>query len=154
MKNKKIFFFENFIKMLKPVEFDFWSKNLLGHKLSLFKKIPLFLPFLTKNSKTMLQMAIVGEKQKNLFFFWKLYQNAKNPVAFDFWSKDLLGHKLSFFSKKYTLFCPFWPKIQKPSNKWPFWVKNKKTFFFENFIKMLIICRPSICDQRTCWVTN
>ena len=65
---------------------------------------------LGKKSETIPQM---GEKQKT-FFFWKLYQNAKNPVAFDFWSKDLIGHKLSFFSNKYPFFCPFWPNIQKP----------------------------------------
>jgi hypothetical protein len=58
------------------------------------------------------------------------------------------------FSKKYPFCCPFWPKIQKLSYKWPFWVKNRQTFFFENFTKMLKTLYPSIFDQRIYWVTN
>jgi hypothetical protein len=115
---------------------NLWKKNFSGQKF-----LPFWYPFeikkglnLGKISEIILQMAILGEKQKT-FFFWKLYQNAKNPVAFDFWSKDFLGHKLSFFSKQYPFFCPFWPQIQKPSYKWPFWVKNRKTFFLKTLSK-------------------
>ena len=104
-KTKFFFFFENFIKMLKPLWRSIFDQRIcLVTNWVFSKKYPPFLPFLTKNSETILQRAILGEKQKN-FFFWKLYQNAKNPVAFDFWSKNLLGYKLSFFFNKYPLFC-------------------------------------------------
>ena len=55
-------------------------------------------------SKTILQMAILGEKQKN-FFFSKLHQNCKHTIRLDFWSKNLLGYKLRFFFSKSPLFC-------------------------------------------------
>ena len=130
-KQKTFFFFENFIKMLNTLRpFDFWSKDLMGHKLSFSNKYPFFLPFLTKNSETILQRAILREKQKN-FFFWKLYQYAKTPVAFDFWSKNLLGHKLSF-PKKYPLFDQKFKNHPTNSN---FGWKTEKRFFLKTLSK-------------------
>ena len=69
-------------------------------------------------SETILQMAIFGEKQKN-FFFWKLYQNAKTLTEFDFWSKDLLSHKSSFFSTNTPFFVLFF-EFSKPRKH--FWI--------------------------------
>ena len=102
-----------------------------------FQQIPLFfclffsifLPFLSNNSETILQIAIFGEKQKN-FFFWKLYQNAKNPIVFDFLSKNLLGHKLRFFLTNTPFFAYFDHKFRNHSTNGHFGWKIEKIFLF------------------------
>ena len=133
MKNKKTFFFWKLYQNTKTLaEFDFWSNDLLSHKLSFFSTntpfFAFFLPFLTKNSETILQMAILGEKQKNFFFqnFIKMLKTLWSSI-FD---QRICWVTNWVFQKNTLLFCPFWPQIQKPSYKWPFWVKNRKTFFF------------------------
>ena len=88
----------------------FLIKGLTESQIKLFfNKYPFFCLFFAlfdQNSEIILQMAILGEKQKN-FFFWKLYQNANNTWPFDFWSKDLLSHKLSFFLTNTPFFVLF-----------------------------------------------
>jgi hypothetical protein len=104
-------------------------------------------------SETILQIAIFGEKQKNFFFFGELYQNVKTCVAFDFCSKDLLSHKLSFFSKNIPFFCPFFALFDQNSKTILQMAilgeKQKNFFFFSNFIKILKPVWRLIFNQKT-----
>ena len=125
-KQKTFFFFENFIKMLKTLKRSifyqrvYWVTNWV-----FFSTNTLFFALFDQTFINNPTNGHFGWKTEKRFFFWKLYQNVKNPIAFDFSSKNLLAYKLSFFSTNTPFFLSyFFQFFLLLQNLFTFWLNR------------------------------